>query len=214
MKLYSYWRSTAAYRVRIALNLKGMDYRIEPVHLVADGGQQHQPAYRAVNPQGLVPALELADGTVLTQSMAIIEYLEETVPEPALLSADARLRARERAFAQAIVADIHPLNNLRVLQYLKHNEGWDAQQVQRWYHHWIHQGFAPLEQQLASRHTPFAFGQDPGLADICLVAQAYNAHRFNVDMADYPAILALEEKCLQLPAFDKARPENQPDADS
>lgn len=212
MKLYSYWRSTAAYRVRIALNLKGIDYDTVPVHLVAGGGQQHTAEYRAVNPQGLVPALELGDGTVLTQSMAIMEYLEDTVPVPAILSDDPAVRAKERAFAQSIVADIHPLDNLRVLQYLKQQEGWNAEQVQRWYHHWIHEGFAALEKQLSDRQTPFAFGAQPGVADICLVAQTYNAHRFDVDMSHYPAILELEKRCLSLPAFDQARPENQLDA--
>ena len=212
MKLYSYWRSTAAYRVRIALNLKDIDYETVPVHLVKDGGQQHTTEYQAINPQGLVPALELDDGMVLTQSMAIMEYLQETVPEPTILAQAPQARARERAFAQAIVADIHPLNNLRVLNYLKQEAGWNADQVQGWYHHWIHAGFVPLEQQLARRDTAFAFSDNPGIADICLVAQAYNAHRFGLDMSPYPTILELEKRCLKIPAFDKARPENQPDA--
>ncbi len=211
MKLYDYWRSTAAYRVRIGLNLKDIDYQQVPVHLVKDGGQQHGAAYRAVNPQGLVPALELDDGTILTQSLAILEYLQETHPQPAIVAPDAHARAQERAFALAIVADIHPLNNLRVLNYLK-DTGWENPDIQQWYHHWIHKGFAALEHRLAERTTSFAFSGTPGLADICLVAQVYNAHRFGVDMAAYPAIEALNSQCLELPAFDRARPESQPDA--
>ncbi len=211
MKLYDYWRSTAAYRVRIGLNLKGIDYEQVPVHLVKDGGQQHGAAYRAVNPHGLVPALELDDSTVLTQSLAILEYLEDIQPQPSIVAKDALVRACERAVALAIVADIHPLNNLRVLNYLK-DSGWDKADIQQWYHHWIHEGFAALERRLDERTTTFAFADTPGLADICLVAQVYNAHRFGVDMTAYPAIEALNHKCLQLPAFDKARPEKQPDA--
>ncbi len=211
MKLYDYWRSTAAYRVRIGLNLKGIDYEQVPVHLVKDGGQQHGAAYRAVNPHGLVPALELDDGTVLTQSLAILEYLEDIQPQPSIVAKDALVRACERAVALAIVADIHPLNNLRVLNYLK-DSGWDKADIQQWYHHWIHEGFAALERRLDERTTTFAFADTPGLADICLVAQVYNAHRFGVDMTAYPAIEALNHQCLQLPAFDKARPEKQPDA--
>jgi len=211
VKLYDYWRSTAAYRVRIGLNLKGIDYEQVPVHLVKDGGQQHGAAYRAVNPHGLVPALELDDSTVLTQSLAILEYLEDIQPQPSIVAKDALVRACERAVALAIVADIHPLNNLRVLNYLK-DSGWDKADIQQWYHHWIHEGFAALERRLDERTTTFAFADTPGLADICLVAQVYNAHRFGVDMTAYPAIEALNHKCLQLPAFDKARPEKQPDA--
>ncbi|AKH19461.1 maleylacetoacetate isomerase [Sedimenticola thiotaurini] len=210
MKLYDYYRSTAAYRVRIALNLKGLDYQQIPVNLLTgeDGGAE----YRTVNPQGLVPALALDDG-VLQQSLAICEYLDETVPEPPLLPGDARQRSRVRALAQMVVSDIHPVNNLRILQYLTRELGVSEEQKQTWYHHWIHEGFRPMEQLLAAQAAKgkFCFGDQVTLADICLVPQVYNARRFALDLTPYPRIVQIEQACLQLEAFNRARPEHQPE---
>ena len=214
MKLYTYFRSSAAYRVRIALNLKQLPYTSIPVHLVRDGGQQKQPDYKSKNPQGLVPMLE-SDNQVLTQSLAIIEYLEESHPHPALLPESAAERARVRALAQLVACDIHPLNNLRVLQHLEQSFGADAQAKADWYRHWINEGFAALETMLnESGHTgDFCHSDQPGLADICLVPQVYNALRFDCDMRPYPTISAINERCLALSAFSDAAPENQPDCD-
>lgn len=211
---YEYWRSSAAYRVRIALNLKGVDYRAESVHLVRDGGEQHKAAYRAVNPQGLVPALRLPDGTVLTQSLAIIEYLDETVPEPPLVPGDAVERARIRGLAEAVACDIHPLNNLRVLQYLKRTLGQEQAAIDAWYRHWIETGFAALEAEAARHDRPFLCGDAPTLADICLVPQVYNARRYAVDLAPYPRLAAIDAAARALPAFAKAAPEAHPEAQS
>jgi maleylacetoacetate isomerase len=213
LKLYSYWRSSAAYRVRIGLNLKGLAYAIEPVHLVRDGGQQHAAGYAALNPQQLVPTLR--DGErVLTQSLAILEYLDELHPQPALLPADAGGRARVRALAQQVACDIHPLNNLRVMQFFDHE--WNVPQPERdeWTLHWMRTGFAALEQMLIGSFDTgrFCHGAEPGLADCCLVPQMYNARRFHLDLAPYPTLRRIEQACLALPAFDAARPENQPDA--
>jgi len=213
LKLYSYGRSSAAYRVRIGLNLKGLAYAIEPVHLVRDGGQQHAAGYAALNPQQLVPTLR--DGErVLTQSLAILEYLDELHPQPALLPADAGGRARVRALAQQVACDIHPLNNLRVMQFFDHE--WNVPQPERdeWTLHWMRTGFAALEQMLIGSFDTgrFCHGAEPGLADCCLVPQMYNARRFHLDLAPYPTLRRIEEACLALPAFDAARPENQPDA--
>jgi maleylacetoacetate isomerase len=213
LTLYSYWRSSAAYRVRIGLNLKGLDYAIVPVHLVRDGGQQHAPAYAALNPQELVPTL--CDGErVLTQSLAILEYLEETRPQPALLPAAAGDRARVRALAQLVACDIHPLNNLRVLQFF--DQEWHVPQSERddWILHWMRMGFSALETALAgsAQTGRFCHGDAPGLADCCLVPQLYNARRFNLDLDAFPTLRRIEAACLALPAFDRARPENQPDA--
>lgn len=215
LTLYSYWRSSAAYRVRIALNLKRLDYRIVPVHLVRDGGRQHAPDYRALNPQALLPTM--VHGTrVLTQSLAIIEYLEECFPGPALLPAQAQERARVRALAQVVACEIHPLANLRVLQFLERE--WSVPQPERdtWVRHWIREGLAALEALLreAPSAGPFCGGERPGMADCCLVPQAFNARRFGVDLAAYPAVAAVEAACLALDAFDAARPERQPDAPS
>lgn len=207
IKLYTYWRSTAAYRVRMALNLKGLEYESIPVHLIKDGGEQHQPAYRALNPQGLVPALVTEGDEVLTQSMAIMEYLEATYPEIAILPNGAVAQARCRAMAQIIVADIHPLNNLRVLQTLK--KSWNQTQVDAWYAHWIHEGFKALEQMLAGSNTSFMNEMYPCISDICLVGQIYNANRFNVPLGDYPRLLEINQRCLELPAFQQAAPEAQ-----
>ncbi|WP_223787690.1 maleylacetoacetate isomerase [Marinicella meishanensis] len=207
IKLYTYWRSTAAYRVRIALNLKGLAYQAIPVHLVKDGGEQHQAAYRSLNPQGLVPALVTEADEVITQSMAIMEYLEATYPDIAILPNGPLAQARCRAMAQVIVSDIHPLNNLRVLQTLK--KSWNQSQVDVWYAHWIHEGFKALEQQLAERKTSFMNEMYPCISDICLVGQIYNANRFKVPLDDYPSLLEINRRCLELPAFQQAAPEAQ-----
>lgn len=211
MKLYTYFRSSAAYRVRIALNLKAITHDMVPVHLVRDGGEHHQPAYRAINPQGRVPSLALDDDTILTQSPAILEYLEEVYPEPALLPSDPVQRAHVRAFAAVIGADIHPINNLSILQYLKGPLGQDQDTVTTWYRHWIEQGFAALEQQVGD--GPYCFGDKPTLADLYLVPQVYNARRFGVDMSAFPKLTAIDAHCLSQEAFKAAAPEQQNDAE-
>jgi maleylacetoacetate isomerase len=213
LKLYSYWRSSAAYRVRIALNLKRLDHEIIPVHLVRDGGEQHAAEFREMNPQELIPVLR--DGhRVIRQSLAIIEYLDETWASPPLLPATARDRARVRALAQLVACDIHPLNNLRVLQYFERN--WNVPQPERdaWGRHWIAEGLQALETLLAENPSTGGFcdGDQPTLADCCAVPQLYNARRFGVDLAAFPTLLRIESECLALPEFDRARPENQMDA--
>lgn len=214
LKLYTYFRSSAAYRVRIALNLKGLDYEALPVHLVRDGGQQHRPEYRAKSPLGTVPALETDDGA-LTQSLAIIEYLDETWPQPPLLPADALGRARVRAIAQTIACDIHPVNNLRVLQYLGREFGADQERKDAWYRHWVNEGLAAVEKLLAAdpRTGAFCHGETPTLADCCLVPQVFNARRFNCRLDDKPTILRIVAACEAIEAFEKAAPANQPDAE-
>ena len=213
LQLYSYWRSSAAYRVRIGLNLKGLSYDTVPVHLVRDGGEQHAPGFRATNPQGLVPVL-VHGGRAYRQSMAILEYLDEVWPSPSLLPATTRERARVRALAQAVACEIHPLNNLRVLRYLENTLGLDAGTREHWVRHWIDEGFAAIEAMLADHPSTgrFCEGDAPTLADCCLVPQVYNARRFKFDLSAYPTIERIEAECLALPAFDAARPENQPDA--
>jgi maleylacetoacetate isomerase len=211
MKLYTFWRSSAAYRVRIALSLKRLAYESLPTGLVA--GEHRTAAYLALNPQGLIPALE-DDGFVIGQSLAIIEYLDETHREPPLLPAEPRGRAVVRQMAQGIACDIHPLNNLRVLNYLKGPLGQDAAGVDRWYQHWIAEGFAGLEQQ-ARRHSGDGrtlYGTAVTLADVCLVPQLYNARRFRCDLAPFPTLTAIGAALEALPAFAAARPEVQPDA--
>jgi maleylacetoacetate isomerase len=213
LRLYSYWRSSAAYRVRIGLNLKGLRYETLPVHLVRDGGQQHQPEYVAKNPQHMVPTL-LHGVRVVRQSLAILEYLDEAWPSPSLLPMTARDRARVRGLAQIVASDIHPLNNLRVLQYF--DKTWNVPQSERddWVKHWIVEGFNALETLLRddSATGVYCHGQTPGLADCCLVPQVFNARRFGVDMEAFPTLARIEQACLALPAFDQARPERQPDA--
>ncbi len=213
LKLHSYWRSSAAFRVRIALGLKGLPFDTLPVHLTRAGGEQHGADYRALNPQELVPTL-VAGEAVLTQSLAIIEYLEESYPEPALLPRSAVARARVRALALAIACEIHPLNNLRVLQFLGEFFGADETAKATWYHHWLEAGLAPLERQLAASAQTgrCCHGDQPGLADACLVPQLYNARRYALDLAPYPTLLRIEAACLELPAFVAALPERQPDA--
>ena len=213
LTLYSYWRSSAAYRVRIALNLKMLPYDQVPVHLVNNGGEQHDPGYHELKPQELVPVL--IDGRrVVRQSMAIIEYLDEAYDGAIkLLPAMIRDRARVRALAQLIGCDVHPLNNLRVMQYLERELAVDAEQRQRWTQHWIREGLRAFEEMLAEHPSTgrYCEGDQPGLADACLIPQVYNAHRFRVDLTPYPTIARIEQACLALPAFDAARPENQPD---
>lgn len=214
MKLYNYFRSSASYRVRIALNLKGLTYEYIPVHLVRDGGQQHMPAYRGIAPEGLVPVLIDGDATV-HQSLAIIEYLEETHPAPPLLPADAAGRAAVRAMAMDIACDIHPLGNTRVLKYLAANYGLQKDGTDAWVAHWIGTGFEALEKRLAQSPTrgKFCYGETPTLADIMLVPQVFNARRFGVDMSRYPAIAAVDACCARIAAFVDAAPAKQIDAE-
>lgn len=208
MILYSYWRSSAAYRVRIALALKGIDYEVRTVDLRV--GAHRDPVYLGVNPQGLVPCLIDGDAA-FSQSIAIMEYLEERFPEPALLPKDPAGRAKVRAAAQVIASDIHPINNLRVLNYLKAELGQEQPALDRWMARWIGAGFGVLE---ANAGAPYLFGDAVTMADLCLVPQFYNARRFGVDLSMFPKLTAVERNLLALPAFEAARPENQPDADS
>jgi maleylacetoacetate isomerase len=215
IRLYSYWRSSAAYRVRIALNLKGLAYETVAVNLARGSGDQHEPEFHGVNPQELIPVL--VDGErVIRQSLAIVEYIDETYPGARLLPVTARERARARGLAQLIACDIHPLNNLRVQQYLEREFNTPQVERDRWVRHWIAVGFEALEELLASNPSTGAFceGDMPSIADVCLVPQAYNALRFSIDLGKYPMIRRIYEHCLTLPAFDNARPEKQPDAPS
>jgi len=209
--LYSYFRSSAAYRVRIALNLKGLSYDMIPIHLQKEGGMNRKPEYRAVNPLMRVPVLKLDGGEVLTQSVAIIEYLDETHPDPPLLPRDPIKRAQVRGLAQLIACDIHPLNNTSTLRYLKYELGQDQAKIDDWYHHWILEGFAALEAMIAP--NPYAFGAEVTLADICVVPQVANARRLKVPLERFPKIVAVDAACAKLPGFVKARPDNQPDAE-
>lgn len=211
--LYGYFRSSASYRVRIALNLKGQAYDTVPVHLLNQGGEQFQPAFTGLNPHSLVPVLA-HEGSHLTQSLAMLEYLEERFPTPSLLPGDAAQRARIRELSLAIACEIHPLNNLRVLRYLKHQLGVDEEKKNAWIQHWIKLGFAALEKQLNADtgRGHFCVGHMPTMADCCLVPQIFNARRFEVDMAPYPTLCAIEDACNALPAFQAAHPSQQPDA--
>jgi maleylacetoacetate isomerase len=211
VKLFSYFRSSAAYRVRIALNLKSVPCEMISIHLVKDGGRNRSPEYRAINPQMRVPALALPSGEVLTQSLAIINYLDKRHPEPPLLPGDPLHRAKVEAFAQTIACDIHPLNNIGPLRYLKQKLGQEQSAIDAWYHHWVLEGFEALEQMI--RPGPYCFGAEVTLADICLVPQVYNARRLKVPLDAFPKIVSVDAECMKLPAFDKARPENQPDAE-
>lgn len=215
MKLHGYFRSSAAYRVRIALNLKGLDYETVSVHLLKDGGQQFSDAYKALNPTSLVPTL--VDGELtIGQSMAILEYLEETHPEPALLPQDAAGRARVRAIAQTIACDIHPLNNLRVLKHLKHAMGVDEEAKNAWYRHWIDVGLTSIETMLAGQSATgrYCHGDHITLADVLLVPQVFNARRFDCDLSAMPTVTRIVEACSELDAFARAEPARQPDADA
>ena len=214
MKLYSYFRSSAAYRVRIALNLKGLDYEYAPVHLLRDGGQQLKPEYRELNPDGIVPTLIDGDN-VLNQSLAIIEYLEETHPEPPLLPRAPVDRAFVRSIALQVACEIHPLDNLRVLKYLKHQVKTPDDVKDAWYAHWVEAGFESLEKRLASdrRVGALCFGDTPTVADLCLVPQVFNARRFKIDMSRFPTIERIADHAGQIDAFQRAAPAQQPDAE-
>jgi len=211
VKLYSYIRSSAAYRVRVALNLKGLAYETVPVHLVKEGGHNRRPEFRAINPQMRVPTLVVPTGDVLIQSLAIIEYLDETHPEPPLLPKDSIARAQARALAEIVACDIHPLNNIGSLRYLKRELHQEQAAIDAWYHHWVLAGFEAIEALV--RPGPYACGGTVTVADLCLVPQVYNARRLKVPLDKFPKIVAIDTACLTLPAFDRARPENQPDAE-
>ena len=215
MQLYSYWRSSAAYRVRIALNLKGLDYEVIPVHLLKDGGEQLQAEYRSINPQGLIPAL--IDGDVsLGQSLAIMDYLETKYPEPAIYPKTPEERAFTQQFALAVACDIHPLNNLRVLKYIKRTLKLDDEAKNVWIHHWITNGFTALEKLLNDRNWqgPYCVGGQVTIADACLIPQIYNARRFEIPMDHFPTLVSIEQACMELEAFRRAAPENQTDANT
>jgi maleylpyruvate isomerase len=214
MKLYTYFRSSAAYRVRIALNLKGLDYEALPVHLLRNGGEQLTDAYRAINPSALLPTLD-DDGAVIGQSLAIIEYLEETRPQVPLLPVDPADRARVRALALTVAADTHPLGNLRVLKYLKHDLNVSEEVKLEWQRHWLRIGMATLETMLAgdARTGRYCHGDTPTLADCCLVPQVFGAQRFGVDLAPYPTVTRIHDACAGLPAFHQAHPSQQPDTE-
>jgi len=211
VKLYTYFRSSAAFRVRIALNLKGIAYHPVFVHLAK--GEHRKPEYAKVNVQALVPTLELDDGTRLNQSLAIIEYLDEKQPQPALVPKDAVARARVRSLSYLIASEIHPLNNLRVLQHLKRALGQSEDQVSEWYRHWIADGLGKLEAELAPSKGKFCHGDTPSMADCCLVPQIFNAKRYNSDLAPYPNTMRIFDACMKLEAFDRAQPSKQPDAE-
>ena len=212
MRLYTYFRSSAAFRVRIALNLKGLAYEPRFVHLAK--GEHRKPEFAQVNAQALLPTLELDDGTRLNQSLAIIEYLEEKHPQPALLPADPLGKARVRSLSYLVASEIHPINNLRVLQHLKRGLGQNEEQVNTWYRHWIADGLAKLEAELVRPGTGrFSHGNEPGMADCCLVPQIFNAKRYNCDLAPYPTTMRVFEQCMKLDAFDRAQPSKQPDAE-
>ena len=209
MRLYQYWRSSAAYRVRLALNYKGLSYDQVAIDLRA--GAQRAPEFLELNPQGLVPVLE-DDGIVLTQSLPILNYLEERYPEPALLPKDLPGRATSRAIAVAIACEIHPLNNLRVLQYLERELGLNEARRLAWYRHWVAEGFGAIETMLARSAGAFCVGDAPSLADVCLVPQVYNGRRYDCDLSPYPTIRRIDERCRQIEAFARAAPERQPEA--
>ena len=212
MRLYGYFRSSAAFRVRIALNLKGLTYEPRFVHLAR--GEHRRPEFGALNPQGLVPALE-DDGSLLTQSLAIIEYLEERHPDPPLLPEDLLARARVRSLALLVACEIHPLNNLRALQYLVKELGHSEEDRNRWYQHWIHDGMAKLEADLlrGTGAGRFCHGDRPTMADCCLVPQVFNARRFDCDLSHAPSVLRIFDECMKLDAFQRAQPSMQPDAE-
>ena len=214
MKLYTFFRSSASYRVRIALNLKGMNYESAAIHLRRGGGEQLMPAYKAINPQALVPALE-ENGKILTQSLAIIEYLEETHPNPPLLPRDPADRALVRSMALVVACEIHPIQNLRVLQYVKSTYNQTDEQVNKWAQHWIDLGLSALQEMIVAqpRRGRFCVGDSATLADICLIPQLGNARRYGCDLSKYPRILEIEKNCNALPAFIDAAPEKQPDAE-
>ena len=210
MQLFSYYRSSAAYRVRIALELKGIQYGITPVNIAT--GEQRSAGYLADNPQGLVPSLKLDSGAVISQSLAILEWLEEAQPQHPLYPHSQLQRAQYRALCQHIACDIHPLNNLRVLSYLRDELQQPQQSVDRWYAHWIQSGFRAIEAAVQSHPGRFSLDADPGMLEVMLVPQVYNARRFHVDLTDFPGIVALDARCQLIDAFAKAHPLAQPDA--
>ena len=214
MKLYTFFRSSASFRVRIALNLKGLSYDQAPIHLRRGGGEQLMAAYKSINPQALVPALE-DNGKILTQSLAIIEYLEEKYPNPPLLPADPADKAFVRSMALVIACEVHPIQNLRVLNHVKATYDQTDAQVNQWAQQWIDLGLSALEQMILGqlRRGTFCFGDAPTLADICLIPQLGNARRYGCDLSKYPTILAIEKSCMAVPAFANAAPEKQPDAE-
>jgi maleylpyruvate isomerase len=214
MKLYTFFRSSASYRVRIALNLKNIPYDQASIHLRRGGGEQLSTAYKMINPQALVPALE-DNGRILTQSLAIIEYLEEKYPKPPILPPDPADKAIVRSMAMVIACEVHPIQNLRVLNYVKATYNQTDAQVNQWAQHWIDLGLSALEQMIVAqpKRGKFCFGDIPTLADVCLVPQLGNARRYGCDPASYPTISEIEKNCLALPAFANAAPEQQPDAE-
>jgi len=212
--LYTYFRSSAAYRVRIALNIKGLDYHSHFVHLLKDGGEQHLEAYRQLNPQGLIPALLTGqDENPITQSIAIIEYLDESYPAPPLLPGTPSARAWVRSLALMVCCDIHPLNNLRVHAYLKDELDLDDSARQIWYQHWVTEGLAAIENRLTTsgHDSPFCYDNKPSMADLCLIPQIYNAIRFECDISSFTTLARIYSNCMALEAFANAAPENQPD---
>ncbi len=212
VKLYNYWRSTAGFRVRIALNLKGVDYEYISVHLTQDGGQQHAANYTAINPSHLVPTMVLDDGTVLTQSLAIMDYLDCVIPENPLLTDAPNERAKIMAAAHTLAVDTHPVNNLRVTQYVKDELGASQQGIVNWMQNWTGKGLSAFN-AMVRKDTVFSFGASPSLADICLVAQMYNAHRWKQDFSGFDRLIEIEQNCLKLKAFADAQPHFQPDAE-
>ncbi|MGE5537226.1 MAG: maleylacetoacetate isomerase [Gemmatimonas sp.] len=213
MRHYGFFRSSASYRLRIGLNLKGIDVEYIPVHLSKGGGEQHLPGFTKLNPQHLVPVLE-DDGHVLIQSMAILEYLDETRPNPPIMPKDAAGRARVRALAQVVACDIHPINNLRILNYLKGPLKVSEEATNEWYRHWVRLGLEAFEALVAGNPDTgvYCHGDSPTLADICLMPQIFNAQRFNCPLDAYPTVMRIHAACQKLDAFDRARPERQPDA--
>jgi len=214
LELYTYFRSSAAYRVRIALNLKGLEHELHPIHLLKDGGQQFSEAYKKLNPQHLVPCL-VEDGEAISQSLSIIEYLDEKYPDVPLLPKGALERARVRTLSQVVACDIHPLHNLRILKYLKHDLERTDEQKLTWAQHWVTEGFEAFEKMLkSSSHTgKFCHGDQPTMADLCLIPQVRSGKRFAVNMDSFPLINQIYKTCLELPEFIKADPANQPDAE-
>jgi maleylacetoacetate isomerase len=210
MKLYSYFRSSAAYRLRIALNIKGLEYDYLPVNLLSK--EQKSKDYLALNPQGLVPAMELPTGDVLGQSVALLEWLEESYPSPVLLPEDPTQRARVRSMVNSITCDIHPLCNLSVTNYLQDRFDAAPDDIVHWYTEWMHRGFGAIEQTLATNNTPCAFGEQPSMADICLVPQVFNARRFDIPLAPFPHITRVVDYCNGLESFAMAAPKMQPDS--
>jgi len=210
MKLYSYFRSSAAFRVRIALNLKEIDHDYLPVNLLQ--GEHKSAAYLSINPQGLVPAMEITEGELVAQSVAMLEWLEETYPQPALLPSDPLQRARVRSVVNSIACDIHPICNVSVTNYLKDRHAVNQEGIIHWYTTWMHRGFQAIEQVLAANDSTYSFGEQPGMADICLVPQVYNARRFDISLEGFPNITRVVDTCNELPVFTGAAPEVQPDS--